>query len=104
MLFRLAFRLPPERLPMFKLTIDEDDGRDLTLRLEGRLAAAWADEFATALDGAMSEHADVTLDLDGLTFADDRGVALIRNAIDRGVRLVGGSQFIGALIDEERTR
>ena len=89
---------------MFKLTIDEHPERDLTLRLEGRLAAAWVDEFAAALGEAMDEAMDVTLNLDGLTFADDRGVAVIRNAIDRGARLAGGSQFIGALIDEGRTR
>ena len=89
---------------MFKLTIDGDHGRDLTLRLEGRLAAAWVDEFAAALGAAMREAMDVTLNLDGLTFADERGVAVIRNAIDRGARLAGGSQFIGALIDEERMR
>jgi anti-anti-sigma regulatory factor len=89
---------------MFKLTIDGDRGRPLTLRLEGRLAAAWVDEFAAALGEALNGAIDVTLNLDGLTFADDRGVAVIRNAIDRGARLAGGSQFIGALIDEARTR
>ena len=89
---------------MFKLTIDGDPGPELTLRLEGRLAAAWVDEFAAALGNAMSEELDVTLNLDGLTFADDRGVAAIRNAIERGARLAGGSQFIGSLIGEGRTR
>jgi hypothetical protein len=44
----------------------------------------------------------VTMNLDGLSFADDRGVAVIRHAIDRGVRCAGGSEFIGALIQEER--
>lgn len=89
---------------MFRLTIDGDHGRDLTLHLEGRLAAAWVDEFAAALGEAMSAAMDVTLNLDGLTFADDRGVAVIRCAIDRGARLAGGSQFIGALIEEGRTQ
>jgi anti-anti-sigma regulatory factor len=89
---------------MFKLTIDRDCGRDLTLRLEGRLAAAWVDDFAAALSEALRKASDVTLNLDGLTFVDDRGVAVIREAIDRGARLAGGSQFIGALIDEARTR
>jgi anti-anti-sigma regulatory factor len=89
---------------MFKLTIDGDHGPERTLRLEGRLAAAWVDEFAAALSNAMSEELDVTLNLDGLSFADERGVAVIRNAIERGARLAGGSQFIGSLIGEGRTR
>ena len=87
---------------MFKLTIDGDHGQERVLRLEGRLAAAWVDEFAAALGEAMSEEIDVTLNLDGLTFADDGGVAVIRSAVERGARLAGGSQFIAALIGEGR--
>ena len=89
---------------MFKLTIDGDHGRELTLHLEGRLASAWVGEFTAALEAAISEGIDVTLNLDGLTFADERGVAVIRNAIERGARVAGGSHFIDALIGEERTR
>ena len=87
---------------MFKVTSDLRSGMGLTLRLEGRLTAAWVDEFARELGSAMKRSAKVTLNLDGLSFADDRGVAVIRHAIDRGVRCAGGSQFIGALIQEER--
>ena len=85
---------------MFKVTTDRARGEGLTLKLEGRLAAVWVDEFARAVGAAMSEDAHVTLDLDGLSYADARGVSVIRGAIDRGARLTGGSRFIGALIDE----
>ena len=74
----------------------------MTLRLEGRLTAAWVDEFARELDGAMNSGGAVTLDLDGLAYADHRGVAVIRRALECGARCAGGSEFIGALIDEER--
>jgi ABC-type transporter Mla MlaB component len=74
------------------------------MKLEGRLASAWVDELARALGNAMTEHTDVTLDLDGLSFVDTRGVALLRESVDRGARLVGGSEFIGALINEVRLR
>jgi hypothetical protein len=84
---------------VFKVTTDRERGDGLTLRLEGRLAAMWVDEFARAVDAAMNEEAHLTLDLDGLSYADARGVSVIRNAIDRGARLTGASQFIGALID-----
>ncbi len=89
---------------MFKVTSDQQSGVGVTLRLEGRLTAAWVDEFARELGSAMNGSARVTLDLDGLSFADDRGVAVIRRAIERGVRCAGGSEFIGALIQEERSR
>jgi anti-anti-sigma regulatory factor len=86
---------------VFRLTTDRERGEGVTLRLEGRLAAAWVDEFARAVGTAMGE-AHVTLDLAGLAFADPDGVAVIRSAIDRGARLTGGSPFIAALIEEER--
>ena len=89
---------------MFKLTTQREQGDDVILKLEGRLVAAWAGEFARAVDTAMSEHGRITLDLDGLSFADARGVALIRGAVNRGARLAGGSEFISALIDEVRSR
>ena len=87
---------------MFKVTTDRESRNGVTLRLEGRLAAAWVDEFARAVGATMTEDAPVTLDLDGLSFVDAGGVAVIRDAVDRGARLTGGSQFIGALIGEER--
>jgi ABC-type transporter Mla MlaB component len=89
---------------VFKVTTERQRGEGVTLKLEGRLASAWVDEFARAVDDALTDDARVTLDLDGLSFADTRGVALIRDAVDRGARLVGGSEFIGALIGEERPR
>ena len=89
---------------MFKVTTEQERGRGVTMKLEGRLASAWVDEFGRALGEAMREHTTVTLDLDGLSFVDTRGVALIRESVDRGARLVGGSEFIGALINEVRLR
>jgi anti-anti-sigma regulatory factor len=86
---------------VFKVTTDRERGDGVTLKLEGRLAAAWVDEFARAVGAAMGE-AHVTLDVEGLAFADPSGVAIIRSAIDRGARLTGGSPFIAALIEEER--
>jgi hypothetical protein len=89
---------------VFKVTSDQQPGVGVTLKLEGRLTTAWVDEFARALDRAVTGGERVTLDLDGLSFADDRGVAAIRSAVDRGARCAGGSEFIAALIDEERPR
>ena len=83
---------------MFKLTAERKRGR-LVLKLEGRLADAWADELARAADGALAGGAAVTLDLDGLSYADARGVAVLRRAAGLGARLSGGSAFVNALIN-----
>jgi ABC-type transporter Mla MlaB component len=87
---------------VFRVTKDLGQGEGVVLKLEGRLASAWVEELAREVGVAMGEGAPVTLDLDGLSFADARGVALIRAAVNRGARIVGGSEFIGALIAEAR--
>ena len=83
---------------MFKLTAERQQG-GLVLKLEGRLAAAWVDELARVTDGALADGAAVTLDLGGLSYADARGVAVLRQAAGLGARLAGGSAFVTALID-----
>jgi hypothetical protein len=86
---------------VFRVTSNQS-GVGVPVRLEGRLTAAWVDEFSRELGSAWSRSARVTLSLEGLSFADDRGVAVIRRAIERGVRCTGGSAFIGTLIQQER--
>jgi anti-anti-sigma regulatory factor len=87
---------------VFKVTTQREHRNGAILKLEGRLAAAWVDEFTRTFDAVMREHGKVTLDLEGLSFADAAGVAFLRGAVERGARLVGVSEFIGALIDEVR--
>ena len=86
---------------MFKVTSDQQSGVGVTFRLEGRLTGVWVDEFAREVESAINGRATVTLNLDGLSFADHRGVAIIRGAVERGARAMGGSEFIDRLIWEE---
>jgi anti-anti-sigma regulatory factor len=89
---------------VFRVTSDQQSGADVTLKLEGRLAGAWVDEFARELDSAIDRSDRVTLDLDGLSFVDHRGLSVIRGGIGRGARCTGGSEFISTLIEEEQGR
>lgn len=72
----------------------------MVLRLEGRLADQWVDELTRAAGGLAPGEAGMTLDLNGISFVDARGVAWLRGARDRGARLIGGSSFITALIED----
>jgi anti-anti-sigma regulatory factor len=74
----------------------------MVLKLEGRLADAWVDDLADAAHAVSAGAERVTFDLDGLTFVDARGVALLRGASERGARLTGGSAFITALMQQDR--
>jgi anti-anti-sigma regulatory factor len=72
----------------------------MVLKLEGRLADQWVDELTRASAALGSEGPGMTLDLDGLSFIDVRGIAWLHDARARGARLSGGSSFIAALIEE----
>jgi anti-anti-sigma regulatory factor len=87
---------------LLKVTTTTDEGGRTVLKLEGRLADSWVDELAQVAAVATNGGAQVIFDLEGLSFADVRGVALLRSATERGARLTGGSPFVTALIDQER--
>lgn len=59
------------------------------------------DELARAVAAEMHRAADVTLDLDELSFLDARGLELLHDMAESGARLVGGSTFVSALIRQE---
>jgi anti-anti-sigma regulatory factor len=79
-----------------------DQGGRTVLKLEGRLADSWVDELAGVAAAATTGSAQVIFDLEGLSFVDARGLALLRGAAEQGARLTGGSPFVAALIDQER--
>jgi hypothetical protein len=85
---------------VFRLTTVTEDG-GVVLRLEGRLVGAWVDELARATHGAMDEGTGLTLDLAGVSFADARGIAALRDAAGRGVRITGGSTFVTELMRQD---
>ena len=74
----------------------------MVLKLEGRLSDAWVDELARVAGAVMNDGAHLTFDLDGLSFVDVPGVALLRGAAERGAQLTGGSTFVTALMERER--
>ena len=85
-----------------KVTTTMDQSGQTVFKLEGRLADSWVDELARVAAAATNGGAQVILDLEGLSFVDVRGLALLRGAAERGARLTGGSPFVAALIDQER--
>jgi hypothetical protein len=74
----------------------------MVLKLEGRLSDSWVDELERVAGAVMTDGAQLTFELDGLSFLDARGVALLRGAAERGAQLTGGSTFVTALMERER--
>ncbi len=84
---------------MLRINCRSDEGRSRILELEGRLSGPWVDELDRVVSAARSGGEGVTLDLSGLTFADARGVAVLRGLAETGIRMRGCSLFLAELLD-----
>jgi anti-anti-sigma regulatory factor len=83
---------------MFRVTPITED-HEVQLHVEGRLSgAAELDVLRQALVDAESEGRRVVVELSGLRFADQRAVALLAEAAERGAKLVGCSSWLASLI------
>ena len=75
-----------------------NQGQLVTLKLEGSLLQAWADELTQALSLARRESDCAGLDLSNVTFVDHTGAQLLRDAVGHGVRIVACSNFVAELL------
>lgn len=69
----------------------------VTIGLEGKLLGAWVDEAHLVIAAARATDA-ICLNLKGLTFADTRGIELLRTLRGDGIPLIGGSALIEGLL------
>lgn len=71
-------------------------------RLEGRLTHDATAELQVTVEPPLAAGAAVLLDLAGVTFADEAGVATLLVLRARGVVLVGSSSFLSELLRADR--
>ena len=72
-------------------------GEGLTIRLEGRLAGPWVDEFLRVLHEC--GKATLTIDLSDTTFADERGRQALAGARARGAHFKTAGPLMEALVE-----
>jgi ABC-type transporter Mla MlaB component len=65
-----------------------------TLRLEGQLIGPWLKELERSCAEARTNGAGLVLDLAGVSFIDNEGLALLRSLTDRAVILTNPSHFV----------
>ena len=87
---------------MLRITEQDSATAGLTLRLEGRLSGSNVDELRRVCRGA-ADSRSLTLDLNGLTWLDDAGVAAIRELMDREVTVSRCKPFIWYLLRRPQT-
>lgn len=66
-----------------------------TLVVEGRLAGPWVDELRTS---AAPHWKALALDLSGLSYADEAGVALLNQLVAAGARVVRATAYVATLL------
>jgi ABC-type transporter Mla MlaB component len=84
---------------VLRITSSSESGRPTTLKIEGSITGDWVDELSRAVSGTVGAAAGIVLDMAGVTFVDQGGVALLRRLKDRGVELVNGSDFVRTLVN-----
>jgi hypothetical protein len=75
-----------------------------TLKLEGKLAGPWVDEVSNCWANLVKKETHADVELDGLSFVDERGTTLLLQMERQGSRLLGGSAFIHCLLHPESFR
>jgi len=86
---------------MLRITLATHAGAT-TLRLEGRLAGAWADELGGCWKRLLTERSadSIRIELDGVTFIDAAGKALLGTMHEQGAGLSAAGCMTRAIVDE----
>ena len=85
---------------MLRISMISDSDEVITYRLEGRLVGAWVDELRRIGDEAFAQKKTLTLDLEGVRFADHSGITLLQELSQRQVSQLNCSQFLIQQIKE----
>jgi anti-anti-sigma regulatory factor len=83
---------------MLRITTNQT-GNSTTLKVEGRLLAAWADEVRLACS-SVKAHGQVYLDLSQVSFVDQAGFELLTELTQQGIQIAGRSNYVAELLKE----
>lgn len=86
---------------MLRITQDAN-AASVTLKLEGALRGPWTQAVAEECSRAATTHAQLRLDLAGVTYADEHGLRLLRKLVQQGVLIATSSAFIAELLNLEK--
>ena len=79
---------------MLKITRVKESKKEITLRLDGRVAGQWIELLRESAESALEEGLQLTLDLKNICFIDCEGLALIKNLMGRRVQQVNAPLFV----------
>lgn len=76
------------------LQVEDKTSDSRLLRLEGKLIGRWVQELNRCCEVILSRGDRLTLDCEGVSFADAEGIALMKTLQRREVRLLKCSAFM----------
>jgi outer membrane protein TolC len=79
--------------------VEEEQGK-VTLKLEGKLAGPWVDEFEHCWRSTLEKWKDVVVELVGVTFIDSKGKCLLAKIHRQGAKLIGTGLMTKSIIEE----
>ena len=78
---------------------EEEQGK-VTLKLEGKLAGPWVEEFERCWSSTVEKWKQVVVELAGVTFIDSKGKCLLAKIHGQGAKLVGTGLMTRSIIEE----
>jgi hypothetical protein len=80
---------------MLRITVVESSKIAVTLRVEGRITGPWVEELRSACNvHTLPDDVQLCLELADISFADAKGIALLRELRNRGVGLIRTTPFL----------
>ncbi len=79
---------------MLRITEGTSRKKSTILRLEGQLIGPWVNELSRVCETPITDGRKVTIDLAEVSFADRKGVSLLRELRLRGAVLANESVFL----------
>ena len=91
---------------MLRITVNRHSGNEhedaACLRLEGQLRDEWCDMLEQMCHSLSADGIELTLDMAGVTYVDNRGITLIKGNTRKPHQAEGVQYFLQALFDNKK--
>jgi len=88
---------------VLRISSEDETGLVVRLKAEGTIKGDWVPLLEAECLCHLGSGRIVELDVSGVGFLDREGAAMVRSLVDKGVRLVGASALVEALLRRTAT-
>jgi len=88
---------------VLRISSEDETGLVVRLKAEGTIKGDWVPLLEAECLCHLGSGRMVELDVTGIGFVDREGAAMVRSLVDKGVRLVGASALVEAILRRTAT-